>query len=192
MLGAWPVKAGTSASDLEPIAPSSPGTGLSASREDASDRSVHLARMRVAITQMKREILVAEVRELETKSGNTRYVVSDDEGNEYTTFREPIGAAALRAKGSPARIEYHEQQRGQYTNVYLDAIEPINHAEAGEDTDPEEAGWRTAVDAAPWLVGTAEPKEEASPDELFDKLKPFKERVAEDIRDEQDVDEAAD
>jgi hypothetical protein len=48
------------------------------------------------------------------------------------------------------------------------------------------------VDAAPWLVGTAEPKDEVSPDELFEKLKPFKERVAEDIRDEEDVDEAAD
>ena len=141
---------------------------------------------------MESEILVTDFRDVETRSGNTRYVVRDDDGNEYTTFREPIGNAALRAKGSRARIEYHEQQRGRYTNVYLDAIEPIDHVEAGEDTDPEEAGWRTAVDAAPWLVGTAEPKDEVSPDELFEKLKPFKERVAEDIRDEEDVDEAAD
>ena len=137
---------------------------------------------------MESEILVTDVRAVETRSGNTRYVVSDDEGNEYTTFREPIGEAALRAKGSPARIQYHEQQRGQYINVYLDAIEPIDD-DFEADTDPEEAGWRTAVDAAPWLVGTAQPKEEVSPDELFEKLKPFKQRVAEDIRDEEDADD---
>jgi hypothetical protein len=149
--------------------------------------------MRVSIGQMESEILVTDVRNVETRSGNTRYVVRDADGNEYTTFREPIGEAALRAKGSHARIEYHEQQRGQYTNVYLDGIETLDHAaEAGEDTDPEEAGWQTAVDAAPWLVGAAQPKEEVPPDELFEKLKPFKERVAEDIRDEEDVEEAAD
>jgi hypothetical protein len=39
-----------------------------------------------------------------------------------------------------------------------------------------------AVDAAPWLVGESEPHEETPPDELFEKLKPFKDRVAEDIR----------
>ena len=37
--------------------------------------------------------------------------------------------------------------------------------------------------AAPWLVGESEPHEETPPDELYEKLKPFKERVAEDIRD---------
>lgn len=155
--------------------------------------------MRVAIGPMEREIDVKDVDEVETQSGNTRYVVRDENGNEYTTFREPIGEAALRAKGSRARIEYHEQQRGRYTNVYLDAIEPLDgddveeeDLEDGEDTDPEEAGWRTAVDAAPWLVGTAQPKEEVPPDQLFEKLKPFKERVAEDIRDDEDGDEADD
>jgi hypothetical protein len=151
---------------------------------------VRLASMRVSIRQMESEIFVTDVRDVETRSGNTRYVVRDADGNEYTTFREPIGKAALRAKGSRARIEYHEQQRGQYTNVYLDAIEPLeDELEVGEDTDPEEAGWRTAVDAAPWLVGTAQPKEEVPPDQLFEKLKPFKERVAEDIRDEEEGDD---
>jgi hypothetical protein len=48
---------------------------------------------------------------------------------------------------------------------------------------PEEAAWRTAVDAAPWLVGESDPHEAVPPDELYDKLKPFKERVADDIRD---------
>jgi hypothetical protein len=136
---------------------------------------------------MEAEIFVADVREFETKGGNTRYVVRDSDGDEYTTFREAIGRAALEAKGKRARIEYHEQQRGQYTNVYLDKIEPLAGHHGDEDTDPEEAGWRTAVDAAPWLVGDSEATEEVPPDELFEKLKPFKDRVAEDIREDDDL-----
>ena len=133
---------------------------------------------------MEAEISVADVRTFETKNGNTRYVVRDEGSNEYTTFREEIGDAALRAKGSRARITYHEQQRGNYNNVYLDSIEPLgDHADGSDDTDPEEAGWRTAVDAAPWLVGAAKAKGDSDPDQLFEKLKPFKDRVAEDIRD---------
>lgn len=132
---------------------------------------------------MEKETLVEDVTTFETKSGNTRFVVRDSEGEEYTTFREAIGEAAQRAKGGRARLTFHEQQRGQYTNVYLDKVEPVEPARGeGEDTDPEEAGWRTAVDAAPWLVGAAKPREEEDPDELFEKLKPFKDRVAEDIR----------
>jgi hypothetical protein len=133
---------------------------------------------------MEKEIQVADVMTFETSRGNTRFVVRDADGDEYTTFREAIGEAALRAKGSRARIEYHEQQRGQYTNVYLDAVEPLGEGQGGgaDDTDPEEAGWRTAVDAAPWLVGSDDTDKEVEPDEMFEKLKPFKDRVAEDIR----------
>jgi hypothetical protein len=39
---------------------------------------VRLSRMRVAIAQMESEIVVTEVREVETRSGNTRDVVCDD------------------------------------------------------------------------------------------------------------------
>jgi hypothetical protein len=41
---------------------------------------------------------------------------------------------------------------------------------------------RTAVDAAPWLLGGSEPREEIPPEKLYDRLKPFMERVAEGIR----------
>jgi hypothetical protein len=120
---------------------------------------------------------LAEVSEVQTRGGNTRFVVRDGDGNEYTTFREEIGARAKQLAGSRVRLSYHEQQRGQYTNVYLDAIEPA--AEAPGDTEVQEAAWRTAVEAAPWLVGS--PKREVEPDELYEKLKPFEERVAADI-----------
>ena len=135
---------------------------------------------------MDAEVAIEEVRTFDTRGGNTRYVVRDDGGNEYTTFREAIGERAKELEGSRVRIEYHEEQRGQYRNVYLDKVEPApRSAGEGQDTDPEEAAWRTAVDAAPWLVGESEPHEEVPPDELYDKLKPFKERVAEDIKDDE-------
>jgi hypothetical protein len=126
---------------------------------------------------------VESVKEFETKTGTTRFVLRDAGGNEYTTFRERIGAAAKKLEGSPARIKFHEQQRGEYTNVYLDSIEPAagDRPPRGEDTDPEEAGWQTAVEAAPWLVGDSG-EDEVPPDEVFEKLKPFKDRVSEDIR----------
>src|SRR5215216_2857569 len=126
-------------------------------------------------------VKIEQVRTFDTRGGNVRYVVRDADGNEYTTFREAIGDRARELEGSRARIEYHEEQRGQYRNVYLDKVEPAPAPEG--DTDPEEAAWRTAVDAAPWLVGESEPHEEVPPDELYDKLKPFKERVADDIKD---------
>jgi hypothetical protein len=129
-------------------------------------------------------VKIATVEAVKTKSGTIRFVVRDGDGNEYTTFRESIGERAQQLEGKRVRIEYHEQQRGQYTNVYLDKVEPAPpEAGGGDDSDPEEAAWRTAVDAAPWLVGESDPDEAVPPDELYEKLKPFKERVAEDIRD---------
>jgi hypothetical protein len=135
---------------------------------------------------VEREITLDQVRTFETRGGNVRYVVRDSDGNEYTTFREPIGEKAQQLQGKRARISFHEEQRGEYENVYLDKVEPAGEESGdtagtggGADTDPEEAAWRTAVEAAPWLVGS--PKGQVPPEKLYEKLKPFKERVAEDI-----------
>jgi hypothetical protein len=130
-------------------------------------------------------VTVAEVKAFKTQSGNTRFVLRDGEGREYTTFREQIARDALAAEGRKARITFHEQQRGNFTNVYLDAVEPLEEAEAeGASSEAvEEVAWKTAVDAAPWLLG-GEPEEAVPPEELFERLQPFKERVADDIRGE--------
>ena len=137
---------------------------------------------------METLVTIDQVRTFETNKGNVRYVIRDSDGNEYTTFREAIGDRAQQLEGRRARIEYHETQRGQYTNVYLDKVEPTEEEQSTSgDTDPEEAAWRTAVDAAPWLVGESEPHEEVPPDDLYDKLKPFKDRVAEDIKEDADA-----
>jgi hypothetical protein len=138
---------------------------------------------------MEKEVHVAEVKAFQTKSGNTRFVLKDDDGNEYSTFREGIARQALAAEGSRARIEYHQEQRNGFTNVYLDKVEPLEDHEAGSDEadrDAEEVAWRTAVDAAPWLLGE-KPKQSVPPKKFFEKLKPFKELVAEDIRDGDDT-----
>ena len=130
---------------------------------------------------------IDDVRTFETRGGNARYVVRDVDGNEYTTFREAIGDKAAELEGRRVRIEYHEEQRGRYTNVYLDKVEPAPTDEATEnpahsDTDPEEVAWRTAVEAAPWLVGDSDPHAKTGPEELYETLKPFKDKVAEDIK----------
>ena len=137
---------------------------------------------------MDADVRVRDVKRNETRSGNTRWTLTDDAGNEYTTFRPQIGEAAERFKGDRARITYHEEQRGNFHNVYLDAIEPAGPggSEARTSDDADEVAWGTAVEAAPWLLGTNEPGEEIPPDELYEKLEPFKRRVAEDIRDGDD------
>jgi hypothetical protein len=116
-----------------------------------------------------------------TRSGNTRWTVVDDDGREYTTFRPAIGEAAEKAQGSPARISFHAEERRGFHNVYLDKVEPLPAREGSpqaNDSDPDEAAWRTAVDAAPYLLE----EDRATPEEAFEKLKPFKDLVSEDIR----------
>jgi hypothetical protein len=133
----------------------------------------------------EREILVQEVQAFKTQSGNTRFVLRADDGSEYTTFKEPIARDAVAAEGKRARITFHEQERNGFTNVYLDEVETLEAEEGGGDADVEEVAWKTAVDAAPWLLGDA-PEGGIDADEAFEKLQPFKDRVAEDIRSSDD------
>ena len=136
---------------------------------------------------METETRIESVQKSETRNGNKRWVVRDADGREYTTFRPTIGEAAERAEGKRATLEYHEQERNGFQNVYLDAVkpaaeEPETTKAPGDDSDPDEVAWNTAVEAAPWLLGSKEPEQELEPDELYEKLEPFKRRVAEDIR----------
>src|SRR3954470_11765526 len=133
------------------------------------------------------EARISSVKTNETRNGNTRWTVVDESGAEYTTFRPAIGTAAEQAEGKLARISFHEEERNGFRNVYLDGIEPVERqqpAPGGQETDsdPEEAAWRTAVDAAPYLLGKEAGDGELEPEEAFEKLKPFKDLVSEDIR----------
>jgi hypothetical protein len=120
------------------------------------------------------EVHVDKVEAFQTRSGNTRYVLRDADGNEYTTFKEEVARDALAAEGRRARIRFHEQQRGQFTNVYLDALEPLEEEPGTDGSHADEVAWSTAMDAAPWLLGANEPKRKIAPDEFFERLKPFK------------------
>jgi hypothetical protein len=135
-----------------------------------------------------REVRVQDVKAFKTSSGNTRFVLVDDSGNEYTTFREGIARKAVEAEGRRARIKFHEQERNGFTNVYLDAVEVLEEAEptteAGREVD--EAAWDAAIEAAPLLVG-GDRKRKVPADQLFETLKPFKDRVAEDIKSGEDA-----
>jgi hypothetical protein len=137
---------------------------------------------------MDAEVDIRSVEEVETRSGKTRYVVTDADGREYTTFRPAVGREAARFANRRARIEFHEEDRNGFHNVYLDSIaeaaspEPAGAGAADEGTDPDEVAWNTAVEAAPWMLGSNEPQREVAPEELYEKLEPFKRLVAEDIR----------
>jgi hypothetical protein len=134
---------------------------------------------------MDADVTIASVEKSQTRNGNTRWTVTDGSGTEYTTFRAAIGEAAERVEGTPARISFHEEDRNGFHNVYLDKVEPgaaEPGAGGGGDSDPDEAAWRTAVDAAPYLLGEDAAGGEVTPEEAFEKLKPFKDLVSEDIR----------
>jgi hypothetical protein len=129
------------------------------------------------------EARIETVERTETRGGNIRFTVRDDQGREYTTFRPRIGEAAEALKGHRARIEFHEEERNGFHNVYLDGVSAAPEPEgAGGGTDPDEVAWSTAVEAAPWVLGSREPEREVAPEELYEKLEPFKRLVAEDIR----------
>ena len=141
-----------------------------------------------------REVRVREVKALKTRAGNTRFVLVDDDGNEYTTFKERVAAKLPGLEGRRARIEFHEQQRDGFMNVYLDDVEAIDEPRT-EDADTaehvDEVAWKTAVDAAPYLLDEAAVKEEVPAEDLFAKLQPFKQLVADDIERTDDRDDAA-
>jgi hypothetical protein len=135
---------------------------------------------------VEREVQVRQVEEVAGRSGTTRYVLRDEDGNEYTTFRPQIGQEAQRFEGARAVVTFHEEERRGFRNIYLDGVtaapETDHAAPADEREHPDEAAWSTALDAAPWIVGTREPHEPIPADELYERLHPFKELVAEDIR----------
>jgi hypothetical protein len=138
----------------------------------------------------EREVRVREVKALKTRAGNTRFVLVDADGNEYTTFKETVAGKLPGLEGRRARIEFHEQERNGFTNVYLDDVQAIadeaaaGEGEAGDHVD--EVAWKTAVDAAPYLLDDAAVKEEVSAEDLFAKLQPFKQLVADDIEHSED------
>lgn len=142
---------------------------------------------------MEAIVKIVEVERTQTRNGNTRFTVRDADGKEYVTFRPPVGEQAERSKSQPARIVFHEEERNGFQNCYLDRIEPAPGenatSEGGAHADADAAAGETAAEAAPLIIGEGT---RVSGEELFDALKPFKDRVAEDIRRGGCVDERED
>ena len=132
---------------------------------------------------------VREIEELSGRSGTTRFVLRDDDGNEYTTFKEAVASSLPGLEGRRARIEFHEQERNGFTNVYLDKVEPLDDEQEGGAVDTaDEVAWKTTIEAAPYLLSGDAVEREVPPEELFERLQPFKELVADDIRSGDDDD----
>jgi hypothetical protein len=133
-------------------------------------------------------VTVQRVETHKTQSGNTRFVLVDDSGREFSTFKEPIARQAIAAEGYRARITFHETQRGNFTNVYLDAVERLAEDEVDQETEERtnEVAWRTAIEAAPYILGGEAVEREVPPEEFFEKIKPLKDLVADDIHPEED------
>ena len=80
---------------------------------------------------------VADVRRVPTSGGNTRFVLVDSDGREYSTFREEIGTALEGKEGKRAHIRYHEQRRGRFTNVYLDDVRLLDNESPDASVEEE-------------------------------------------------------
>src|ERR687893_1918107 len=91
---------------------------------------------------------VESVDTVETRSGKTRWVLRDSDGDEYTTFRPKIGQTAAAFEGRRARIEFHEEERNGFRNVYLDGIEAADQEDAAGDhkEHADEVAWKAATD----------------------------------------------
>ena len=79
------------------------------------------------------------------------------------------------------RITYREQQREGFTNLYLDEVELLDSADPAGERETDEVAWKTAMEATPSLLDSMTAEREISPRDLFAKLQPFKELVAEDL-----------
>ena len=123
---------------------------------------------------------VAEVKAFQTKLRQRALRAARRRRQRVHHLREAIARDAVAAEGKRAHIEFHEQQRGEFTNVYLDKVEPLPTDD--EATTADEVGWRSAIEAAPYLVTGRRRGARDSGGRAVRKLQPFKELVAEDIR----------
>ena len=79
---------------------------------------------------MEAQSRLEEVRTFETRGGNTRFVVRDSDGNEYTTFREEIGNRAQQLRGRQVRsttiagLVINPSRRSSHTPMEISAVLP--------------------------------------------------------------------
>ena len=69
-------------------------------------------------------------------NGKTIYEVAFSDGQTYATFNNTVADAAKRLQGQPAVAQTTAKQKGQYTNYYLDSIEPGEGAVQQAESTP--------------------------------------------------------
>lgn len=115
----------------------------------------------------------------------TMWTVRDGNGTEYTTFIAGRGNAALQYEGRSARIEWTEKQNGQYTNRYLEKIEPAQEQDVVQQAEPVDwdnkerrnfrsRAWAQAISAFP-------SKEGETPRDYFIRVKPMAQAIFQDV-----------
>ena len=120
---------------------------------------------------MEIETKVESVEQSQTRGGNTRYTVRDAEGREFATFARDrrAGDTLLRGPPRPDRVPRGRPQRLPQRVSGRDLSGERARPRAPEPrTDPDEVAWSTAVEAAPWVLGSNEPEREVAPEELFE------------------------
>jgi hypothetical protein len=67
-----------------------------------------------------RELRVPEVKALKTRGGNTRFVLADEEGNEYTTFkRVPPRSFPASRDAEPASSSTSRSATASRTSIWM-------------------------------------------------------------------------
>lgn len=77
---------------------------------------------------------VVTIQQVFAKNERGWFDIKDADDVRYSTKIEDIATAAKALKGQKAKITFREEQKGQYTNRYLDKVEPS--AAEGFDTPP--------------------------------------------------------
>lgn len=67
---------------------------------------------------------IVKIREVKGPNGNGWYSVIDGNDVEYTTKKKDLADKAKSLEGKNAEIEFSLKENGQYTNRYLDKIQP--------------------------------------------------------------------
>ena len=111
---------------------------------------------------MEADVRIDKVDAVQTRGGNTRYVIRDDQGREYTTFRPDHRDARQRNSRAGARTSSFTRTSATVSRTSISTGSP-RAAESSAPltaTDPDESAWSTAVEAAPWVLGSREPERE--------------------------------
>ena len=108
---------------------------------------------------MERVDTIAEVKTKELPTGVTIYLLLDSEGREYSTRNRDlarVGHAAWES-GQHVHLEYDEKKGGQFnqfTNRYLNGIEPVQDGTEPLGNEPDKQPPGLFDDAAPEPIAT--------------------------------------